>query len=114
MTADNHDHDDEVEVEVVTETTTVRGGFSLAEVRKTVITGIGMLIAVGAFVLDAATAFLPPGWAEGIAIGVGGLTVVLNYLAPNETTNVERAVGRSVRLKGQKPVKAAPKLADAA
>lgn len=88
----------------MTADTGTSSGFQLSEVRKTIITAVGMIVAVGTFILDSATGFLPDGWAGAISAGIGVLTILLNYLAPNETTNVERALGRSVRVKGTKPL----------
>lgn len=81
------------------------GGFQLSEVRKTLITALGMIIAVGTFIISTATDLLPAGWGEIIASVIGVLTIVLNYLAPNETDTASRALNRSVRLR-RKPRKA--------
>ncbi|AYD82012.1 membrane protein [Mycobacterium phage Saguaro] len=81
--------------------------FELSEVRKTLITALGMVVAVGTYVLHNTVGFLPEGWATGISIGIGVATIVLNYLAPNETDSAERAVNRSVRLRQQPKHRAA-------
>ena len=79
----------------------------LSEIRKTIVTALGTIVALGAFVSDNLGFLSGLSWG-GTALTVVGLvagaaTVVLNYLAPNETTDVERAGGLSVRVKGQRP-----------
>lgn len=74
--------------------------FEFSEVRKTLVTALGMIVAVGTYVADATDLIsLPPGVVAGITAAVGIATIVLNYLAPNETDSAERAVNRSVRLR---------------
>ncbi|QPX62130.1 membrane protein [Mycobacterium phage Indlovu] len=76
------------------------GKFQISEVRKTLVTALGMIVAVGTYVADATDLIqLPPGVVAGITAAVGIATIVLNYLAPNETDTAERAVNRSVRLR---------------
>lgn len=81
---------------------------SISEVKKTIITGLGMVIAVGLFLTQQAGFLSSLPWGGTLltvaGLVVGGATVLLNYLAPNETADPARAVGRSVRLKGEKPV----------
>lgn len=80
---------------------------NLSEITKTIITALGLVVSVGTMLLHTFGGFLPANIAAIISSVVGIATIVLNYAAPNETKSAERAVGRSVRLKGQKPVKAA-------
>lgn len=79
---------------------------NLSEIRKTLITTLGLIVTVGAPILHDATGFLPAKWVAVISAVVGAATVALNYLVPNETASPARAFGRSVRVKGQKPAKA--------
>ena len=82
---------------------------SLSEIKKTIITALGMIAALGTEpVLHSALNLLPASWATVLSIVFGIATVVLNYLAPNETSDPLRAVGRSVRVKGEKPQKSLP------
>lgn len=76
----------------------------LSEVTKTVVNVLGLLIAVGGYAVNDATGLLPDGVAKWVAFGIGVATVVVSYLAPNQTTDPTRAVGRSVRVKGEKPL----------
>lgn len=76
---------------------------NLSEITKTIVTALGVVVSVGTMILQVTTGFLSPTVAVWISGVVGVATVILNYLAPNETALAERAVGRSVRVKGQKP-----------
>ena len=75
----------------------------LSEIRKTLVTAAGIIVSVGTLVLGSYTDALPKNVATAIAAAVGIATVVLNYLAPNETSDPLRALGRSVRLVDTKP-----------
>lgn len=81
----------------------------LTEAKKTVITALGVIVAVGAPIVNEYASFLPAKDVAAISTVVGLATIALNYLAPNETAIAHRVAGRSVRLKGQKPHKVAPK-----
>lgn len=75
----------------------------LSEIRKTVVTALGFIVSIGSFILPYVTDVSPEvGNTVGALVGVA--TIVLNYLAPNETDDPERAVGRSVRVKGTEPI----------
>ena len=80
----------------------------LSEVKKTVVTALGIIVALGAFVSQNLGFLSSIPWGAKlltvVGLVAGAATVILNYLAPNETTNAERAVGRSVRIKGQQPI----------
>lgn len=76
---------------------------NLSEIKKTLITALGMVIAVGTPALQYAGVFhLPPQFVAIISGVVGIATIALNYLVPNETDNPARVAGRSLRLKGEK------------
>jgi len=77
---------------------------SLGEASKTIITAVGLIVALATEALPAVTDLSPQG-AHILSAIIGIGTVILNYAVPNETTNPARAVGRSVRLKGEKPLK---------
>jgi hypothetical protein len=77
----------------------------LTEAKKTLITALGFIVLIGGEpLLTEALHWLPAKYSTAFAAVVGVATIALNYLAPNETTDVKRAVGRSVRVKGQKPL----------
>lgn len=76
----------------------------LSELTKTLVNVLGLVIAVGGYAVNDATGLVPDGVAKWIAFGIGVATVLVSYLAPNQTSDPSRAVGRSVRLKGEKPV----------
>lgn len=75
----------------------------LSEVTKTLVNVLGLVIAVGGYAVNDATGLVPEGVAKWLALGIGIATVVVSYLAPNTTTDPARAVGRSVKLKGEQP-----------
>lgn len=77
---------------------------SLGEITKTIVTALGLVVSVGTLLLHTFSGFLPANIAAIISSVVAVATVIINYAAPNETTHADRAVGRSVRIKGQKPV----------
>lgn len=77
----------------------------LTEAKKTVITTLGFIVAIaGEPLFTEALHWLPAKYGALFSGLVGVATIVLNFLAPNETTDPKRAVGRSVRVKGQKPL----------
>jgi hypothetical protein len=76
----------------------------LSEIKKTVINVLGLVVAVGGYAVNDATGLVPDGVAKWIAFLIGVATVVVSYLAPNETTDPARVAGKSVRLKNEKPV----------
>ena len=71
----------------------------LSEIRKTVITVLGLVVSVGAPILHIAGGFLPAPAVLLISSVVGVATMVLNYLVPNTTTDPQVAATQSVRLK---------------
>lgn len=77
----------------------------LTEAKKTLITALGFIVAIGGEpLLTEGLHWLPAKYAALFSTVIAIATVVLNFLAPNETTDAKRAVGRSVRVKGQKPI----------
>lgn len=78
----------------------------LSEIRKTVITALGLIVSVGGFIINDGGHFIPTNIAAVISAAVGLATIALTYLAPNEATRAARVAGRSVRLKGEKPAAA--------
>lgn len=76
---------------------------SLSEMSKTVVTVLGLVVSVGTALLPTVTT-VSPQVAGLVSVALGIATAVLNYMVPNETSDPSRAVGRSVRLKGEQPL----------
>lgn len=76
----------------------------LSEAKKTIVNVLGLVVAVGGYAINDATGLVPEGAAKWIAFAIGVATIVVSYLATNTTTDPARVVGRSVALKGEKPV----------
>lgn len=77
---------------------------AITENVKTLIPLLGLLVALGGYAANDATGLVPDGVAKWIAFAVGAITIIVNYFTPNVTSDPARAVGRSVKLKGEKPL----------
>lgn len=77
---------------------------AITENAKAIIPLLGLLVALGGYALNDQFDVVPDGSAKFIAFAVGAITIVVNYFTPNTTDNPLRVVGRSVKLKGEKPL----------
>lgn len=78
----------------------------LSEIRKEVVAIATTVVAATPWVLQAeGVVHLPSSAIAVISIVLGAAGWIVHYLAPNETSNPERVAGRSVRLRGTKPVR---------
>lgn len=78
----------------------------LSEIRKEVVTVATTIVAATPWVLQAEGVVHLSSTEVGVisaVLGVAGW--IVHYFAPNETSNPERVAGRSVRLRGTKPVR---------
>jgi hypothetical protein len=74
-----------------------KSGFQLSEIKKTIITALGMIVTIGGFAAPYLTNLSPEvGNTVGAVVGVA--TVLLGYLVPNTTESPARALTQSARL----------------
>lgn len=83
----------------------------ISEITKTIVNVLTLVVSVGTLILHYTTGFLPANVAVVVAGVVAFAGAVLQYLAPNTTTNPEVARTQSVRLRSVKPRKRAEKAA---
>lgn len=84
----------------------------LSEITKTIVNVATLIVSVGTLVLHYTTGFLPVNVATIISVTVAVAGAIVQYLAPNTTSDPEVARTQSVRLRKprtRKPV--APKAA---
>lgn len=84
----------------------------LSEIRKEVVAVAVTIVAATPWILQAeGVVHLPSAGIAVISVLLGVAGWIAHYLAPNETSDPKRVAGRSVRLRGTKPVRhAAAKL----
>lgn len=75
----------------------------ISEITKTIVNVATLVVSIGTLVLQYTTGFLPANVAFWISGGVALAGAVLQYLAPNTTTDPEVAKTQSVRLRVVKP-----------
>lgn len=77
----------------------------LSEIRKTIVAIATTIVAVGPWVLQAeGVIHMPLPITAVVSLVLGAAGWVAHYLAPNVTEVASRVQGRSVMLKGEKPL----------
>lgn len=79
----------------------------ISEITKTIVNVLTLVVSVGTLILHYTTGFLPANVAVVVAGIVAVAGAVLQYLAPNTTTNPKVAETQSVRLRKPRVAKTA-------
>lgn len=81
----------------------------LSEIWKSVINVATTIVAASPWILNAeGVIHLPTSVVAVVSLVLGGAGWIVHYFTPNETSDSTRAVGRSVRVKGERPVASKP------
>lgn len=74
----------------------------LSQITKTIVTAATLVLSVGTMILHETSGFLPAKLAGIVSVVVGVAGIIVQYLAPNTTTDPTVAATQSVRLKKPK------------